>query len=515
MNFVEYCNKRIKEIEEGINEITFLESTTQPITYSGTKKELLKRYYEDKGRKLKNIIFKPSENELKNYILELESCKLKQKKASLTEELDQLLKGIQSFSEGTFHAPVIPNNYLIKNIIFFSSKSNTKIEDIIKLLISLFKNNPKENINIIIEIENRIANSYDENYRIMKNYTSSIVNFLVEKLLLLVLSEEEQLEYSICINGLLTEINLNLLSDPRNQDEKNELETKKKAIAELKQYICDGKIVYPAPTIEYFETLLNIASVPRIQAMNYIADMEVLIATENEKTNNIVLKNFLSEQEQDVYQNAQNIAKNIEVPETKALFNRFLKDVTSICKYITQVCPPEELQTTYEALANKVFMLKLLIQNIEEHQTIDDTASYLTDNEEFPIILRNIETMDIVLYPEAHSLLQILKESNTEHKKINNINGIDLFCLSGTNLSLLYTKNGKNIVIISFVDSKLEQSYNSFSKEQLLKLQNLLKNHKTEQQKTAEAICEKLITQSLTFETTRITDKDYKGLKKD
>lgn len=521
MNIIEYFQKKVEilsheleEIELQISKIPEIDDIN--IEQYGNKRELSKKVKKEKGFKIKRIFARQSTREIRKYIhqKEVENLVLKQKK--IKRAIDQLVSFINSFNVGnkSFAISIFPNDIIIKALLEYSKISEIGYDNILDILIKLFKSVGQDKKSLLSKIEHDIGDQFDDDLNIIEGVSSNTLAFTFDKLMRVAVGADYDSEFKVSISALEVELKLReQLED--SQEKRDSLIETQNAIKELKEYILGERIIKVAPSTEYFEGLLTKAGINKIAKQQYVSKMNELIKEREEKENSELIKKFLSEDEQSILEKAKREIDKTTTTDLQSLLERLIKDIISICKYMDMMFKSEEMVESYELLVQKIETLKVALREIKKGTNEEHVFCYTTNGNNVPTALVSVETIDDMLYGEILESLSKLAQKSTENKLICQAEGLQFKAQEGRNISIIYVEYNKSIIIISCLANHLLRTENlSITPSTLDSVRNAISSMALPEFHKVQAIYEDLIIQTLDLKT--ITDDNsYYTLKKD
>lgn len=501
-NFKIYLESRIKKLETELKNLEVKIEYWQNeheinLENYGTLKELKKEYRKQSSKKIYQKLF-ITKKELETYISEKELNELTEKSQKLNKILHELRSAFIAISGNRFIDKMENTNNVIKEYLNYLIIFSEPVEESLRNLIAIFKATISKE-SVIDKIKGNIATFFDENNNIISNTNYGTLNLLFEKLFLTLLTEKEQEEHNINIISLLHEIkiqcDINLSAIKR-----EELQVQKEAIIKLQEYIAKNQIKKATSDIEYFKELLNKSGLKKESIENLLYKMQEKIEQEKEIASQIqqekIIQKFLTENE------ILDVRKSIELEREfaepiKTLINKLRNDVVSLCKYLELIESDHEFQNSLEILTKRMNVLRDVIKILEENKYSINTFFYFTSYDQVPLILRTIESTDIVDYPEIYSLLEYLATNPETGTKITDSTEPELFELASHSYKLVFSRKNSKIVIINVYKSTLNSEKKSIKKSSLNRLKEIFANVQKEELQQLHSKYEELILSSL------------------
>lgn len=513
ISFNEFLAKKILELTNLVQKIeikitTFPEPDNINLNEYGNLKELKTKYSKSQGKRIIKLILGPTKNDLKKFIYDQEISKLQKQKERIKEKINELQSALASYKDGTFKQPIYPNSYVVKTILAYSEEENIDSKEILKLLVSLFQKIDRTHEKALDKIESNIATFFDCHQNILKETDIQSLLFLFEKLIFTIIGPEKIDRYNISVMGLQNELRISHQLANEKVVTKEELLMEQEALNSLRQYIEGPQIIKIAFDLDNFASLLENSNLPTGVKASYYEKMQIAIKKEQEEKNkaqNIkLLEEFLKESDIEVFKEATALSETIEDIKFRELLERTTKDIISICRFLKLKPVQEEYQNSSDILMQKIVQLKIEINNIKNPNYGKSNLSYLTDTENYPIILRNIEVLDVTLYEEAYNLLNTLATNKNAGVMKSNQDGVTIYEIEGNLISLLYTKSINGAIVIG-----LKSAFNDLINNQVIAaLKKRLAVKKTKESRMLDITHEELITEFLNlrnYEETVIT----------
>lgn len=517
MNFKNYCIKSIKELDKKIleteNKIAeFPPAEEIKIEEYGSKREISSKIIRQKGSKIRHVIFKPSNIEIKKYIRNIEINSLKTYLSHLKDAKEQLQKAIECINEekNIFESSIYPNNYIIKSILDYILKNPDDFQESFNLIISLFKSLDEKSISLTGKIEMDIGKQFDDDYTPKIESSLSSIIFTLDKLFKGIIKDNQKAAYESLIEKIKTHIKSSKKTNISSQNEKESLQNKKQAIKELQKYIENGKIVSPTPSIEYFKNLLIIAEINSEVANDLINQMSLLLIEFEMKENLELLKRNLTDNEVDIWQKAKSLEQNINNQALKSLLNRLTGDIVSACKYFELMPLPEERNITFEIISQRIDSISSVINNTISDNKDDNVFYYATNQDSVPYALLNIESIDNIQYDEIYKTLQALAAKEEGNTSSYQIEETKLRKLEGNKVDIYFSDICEKPIIVAIHTQTLQNAAPYIPKSVRHSIGNIAASERTDNFRKTQETYERLILQSLDLRTINDDIKKYK-----
>lgn len=517
MTYISFINQKIDKIKNELKKLqqqikSFPSKDQIEYTDYGSKKAIKREYSQLKNKKKHFFISKKSKQELNNYIYERELSKLTNRTDELNEELYQLTEVTKSFIGEEFQAEIFPNDYVVESILEYSELVNLNSSSLIKMLISLFKRLTNTEKTFLKTIEHNISEYFTDSYDLLKNINVSSLLFMLDKIFKTSCKSKTNKAYETSINSLKQEIKRRH-NKQKTESSKKQLEHQKSAISELNKYIKDGQIIAPAPSVTFFEFLLEEANIDCSLRKKYSTLMEELINKLNPKESLYLIEKYLSKAEQEEWRKANEFANNLPNPELSNFIKRILQDIISICKYIEAIDIESEKPLSYEAISLKLDLIQTIMYKLKNTKKNEHTFCYVTDTNNVPILLRNIENLDILRYNDILHTLERLANGESGEP----IPSVDyqIIAIDGDNIRLYYSQKDKTIAIIGVIGDKLTNDNSLYLGSNVIQsLKRIFNNNQDANFNRTQHTYEEIILHSLDLFATNQTDSNHRLLKK-
>jgi len=470
-----------------------------------SKKVALRLYRENNPKS--SFFNRVKESELRAFIYNCELNKLNDKLMSLSNKSTQITKALESFHDGRFNSSLYPNDFIIESILLYSTKEPIGSYQLMIMLISLLKVLSEKETAFLCTIERSIAENFDNEFRLRVGASIPSIFFMMSKLLKLACGNRAD-EYNETMESLKE--GLCIGSKPQQEMEAS-LGNELVAINELKKYVFEGKIISPTASLDYFKKLLEEAKVCKEEQEQLISLMKIEIANSKSKQNNLLVEQSLANYEVEIFNKLKASLETLENPLLSSFLSRILDDIISICNYIVNLNIPDDLEQSYEVISIKLKQGERLVE-LSKNSRRANTFYYLTDSFNYPLMLRNIELIDILLYGDIFSTLKKLS-NGTKGSVITSYGDYLIYAIDGRNIRLFYTEINNAIVIIEVTGDRF--SYNLISNSSLLiNLDYLKDNINNPQFQACQSIIEDVILQTLDLNSFGEPSADYKLKKK-
>lgn len=491
------------------NVIAQIENLPDPqdidITKYGTKEELKIMYNEDLKPNLLKRLLGPSKLDLQIHIKNKEHLRLYSEKRILERIINQIKQAIEATDELGIHGNIWPNDEIIKLMLEYASTNNINPQELLLFLIQLFKH-ARENDKVEDKIKKNISSFFDNQDKILETAKLSTLTLLFDKLFNSLLNKEELNRYELVINQIMVQLKIEK-DKVTKKDTKPELELKRRALRELQEYLKGNKVVKTID-IKNFKLLLDTAEIPRKFQEKLISEMETKIneeqkTAEKKQIQEAILR-YLSEDQLEVLKQGEQLA-NISTGDIRDLLNRAVKDVISMCKYLSYIDEVSDMHESLEILEDRIKVLKSIIANVKEENLEPSRLFYITDSEGVPVLLRNIEIYELTDYSTIFNLLY-KTSSKVKGKKFLTKENIDFYYLKSYQIRIIYAEV-KGLRIIIGIDS--HNSINTIKKnitnEIIRKIQEIEHRNTNKTFKEIHATYENVILETLNVKSPAYT----------
>lgn len=467
------------------------------ITSFGTKEELKKMYIKDLRPNFLKRIIGPTKLDLQIHLKNKEHQRLYNEKRILERIIDQIKQTLEVINEQGIHGYIWPNDEIIKLMLEYASTNNVNPEELLIYLVQLFKNT-KENDKVEDKIKKNIARFFNENYKILPDTKLSTLTLLFDKLFMTILNKEEANRYDLVINQIMVQLKVEK-DKVTKKDIKPELELKRRALRELQEYLKGDKIDKTID-LKNFQLLLDTAEIPKRHQEKLLKEMELKIQEENKelerKQVQDAILHYLSESQIEVLKQGEQLAST-STGDIRDLLNRAIKDVISMCKYLSYIDQIEDLHESLEILDERIKVLKSIIYNVKEENTEPNSLFYVTDKEGVPILLRNLEIYELTDYPAIFNLLY-KTATNIKGKKFLTKENIDFYYFKSHQVRLIYAEI-KGIRIVVGIDGHNPTSMikKFITNDIITKIQEIEHHSISKEYKEIHATYENVILESL------------------
>lgn len=420
------------------------------ITKYGTKEELKQMYNEDlKPNKLKRLLG-PSKLDIQIHLKNKEHLRLYREKSNYERIINQIKQALEVIDELGIHGNIWPNEEIIKLMLEYASTNNINPQELLSFLVQLFKHS-RENDKVEDKIKKNISIFFDEQDKILEDTKLSTLTLLFDKLFYTILNKEESDRYELVINQIMVQLKIEI-DKVTKKDTKPELELKRRALRELQEYLKGNKVIKTID-IKNFKLLLDTAEIPRKFQEKLINEMKAKIneeekIAEKQQIQEAILR-YLSEDQLEVLKQGEQLA-NIITGDIRDLLNRAIKDVISMCKYLSYIDQISDMHESLEILEDRIKVLKSIIANVEEENLEPSSLFYITDSEGVPVLLRNIEIYELTDYPTIFNLLYKTARK-VKGKKFITKENIDFFYIKSNQIRLIYAEI-KGLLIVVGID---------------------------------------------------------------
>lgn len=478
---VEQINILEQKLEELKKAIDALPSETNfTLEEYGDIKELKKEYLLKSKTSFVKRLLPVSKKNLISYARNNELSKLLSEKALLEQVIYELKEATNSIKDGKIQKELLRSTELIKELFTYSELANLSSTEFSRMLVIILKHTQRDE-HVTSRIMQNISSFYDEEGTLLNKDNFGTLKLLFSKLFMIILTPEEQEKKLIRINEILSDLRIEHTL-PEDQVLRETLLKERASLQALHEFIKDGRVVKSSSTIEEFTALLTTANVERSIADNLVSQMQQRIIKEHKIAEELrkqkIIQKYLTEEEI-VY-----IKKAIELEDKtsgnlQSLISRTKNDVISLCKYLDFVIDTDGYQAGIEILSRRIEILKELITNLEKNEEEKNVFYYLADEDQIPYILRMIEALDIIAYPEIYSLLYALANHTKKGKIKKVVGGINIYEIEDKNYKIEYTLTSSGIIIINAHSKTLITEIPTINNAALNRLKKLMTSPKT------------------------------------
>lgn len=507
--FKDFLKKRITELEKEIDKIeTKIKRMPKPeniklSTYGSIKK--LKTMYPESKKNIIKKIFGPTKKDIQKEIHFQELTKLNEKLKVTQEKKLELENTIISIENDTITKQLEKNIETLKAIVAFANEENLKSQDIIKLIVFVLKNSNTDINHIENKITQNIATFFKEDLTINKESKIETLQLLFDKLFFMIFDKKEFTELSLVITSIKNELELIKKTSSKS---KEELITQKESIYELQKYLKGHEIIKIHPNILEFEQLLINSGIEESEISKLKEIMEEKIKKENEIKSQAeiekLMNSLLSETEIKYINMTKTILNDQEENEVTIILQRIYDDIISLFKYLSLIGLTSEYDETTEIITQKISELKVIINNTKYSSERENSFYYITDKNNIPIVLHNIQMTDLVEHHDINRLFYQLASKNSEGNFMFQKGKIDFYEISNLSSSIIYVKN-KNDIIVICLERKI--NYEAIEKRVndtlINEIKNIINHKKTKEYKQLHKMYENLIIQALDLNNTK------------
>lgn len=438
-------NNEILLINRKLKNLPSEENITLPTGEELT--ELRHSYLRHHRRSIKSRLLGISKKDLQKHFLEMQKSELTK---SLKEKLQEINELKSSYKENQDKTTILPSTAIIKAYLNYAKEYKIPASTILDFLISIFHNDlpPK---NVLSTIEKDIISYFNIDNTFDTKETNTII-FLFKKLFDMVLKDKIT-DYEDLIASINEEIKERGSKRILSSDEKYTLLVQRKAVDTLKTYIKGNKVIKSSDNINDFIRLLEDAKVEEKQAKIYAMQMIELIQSNEEEMNNALVSKNVSQEEYNIFMQAKSLLATLPIEEQQKLLSRLIKDIISICKYINMGIVADELNDAREVLFTKIDLLRSQLKILTNPPTETSTFRYVTNNEGIPLIIRNIEGIDIMSYKDIYYALKSLSPNAATLPSFTT-NGFDFYVQKASDVNIVYTIINGRIVLVSATAEK-------------------------------------------------------------
>ena len=413
----------------------------------------------------------------------------------------QITCGLQNILNGNKDY-FYPNEYFIYHLMKYGSKYNVNCLDINNYMVNFFKNNKVLNSNdIIIELEYRYGNLYDNNGVVISDCSSHSLKFFFKKIGENIFIDKD-IDTMLYYNLFVRQIILNCLLS-KNSDEKDDYKRKfnkfYNSYLSFKDLVKDGKVVNACDDIDSFKKICSDLDIDPFTSTKLVNDMQKFKKSYDKsvKRDNMIncISKYVEGIEFDYIMKAFEIIDENRHKENYEVFmiRSNIFDIYSICKYLDLTGDCEDRLESYDYLSLKLSLLSVTVLNYINDYYGYGNLLYLYDDKYIPLIINDIDLMDIMDYRDVNESLMYLYEG-FDGELIEN-NSIPLYLFSNLNCYIYYTviKGHKILLNISMNDC------NKFSltDDIILRIKNMVKEFSFDELYKISYVHEKLISREL------------------
>lgn len=455
LQFKEYLNTRVialkkdlVSIETEISSLSLVKNFN--LTEYGTRESFIQKYYERKPKRLINLRLKPSEAKLQQFAYNYVYEELDKKRVTLQRIIDELVYAIHRINDdGLVTEEIFPLNNVLSELLNYCQINKIDAKDFLSQLSELSRPVKKDPENAEREIISDLATYFDSNNELNSDISTANLLFILDKVFTTIIAKDKQenKEYFKQVNSYLRTLKV-----PKTQ--KKQLTSQKRAIMELQKYLKGDEIISLPNNIDEFTKLLSLAGLNEEQITKYTLLMTDALNKHKEAKEQAELKRIMSfyiaKEDLDTLAEADKLIATTDDIDTATLLVSIKNDIYSICKYIDFIKGTNEAHTSIEYLFQKLNSLKIIIDRAKNPSSIErNNFYYLTDHSHLPVLMADIELLDIVLYEDIYNQLTALGNNTVSGTKIGEKDGIGIYRLHGKSITIIYTKYNNEIIIVS------------------------------------------------------------------
>lgn len=455
LQFKEYLNTRVIALQKNLvsieTEISSLSLVKNfNLTEYGTREKFIQEYYNSKPKRLINIRLKPSEAKLQQFAYKYVYEALEKKKISIQRQIDELVYAIHRINDkGLVTEEIFPINSVLSELLNYCQLNEIKVKDFLSQLSELSRPIERDPENAERVIISDLASYFDSNNELKTDFSVANILFILNKIFTTIIAQEteENIDYFEKVNSYLRSLK-------GTKPEKEELTSQKRAIIELQRYLKGDEIISLPKNIDEFTKLLSLAGLNEEQVTTYTLLMKDAINSHQKTKEEIELERTMSFYLSDIdfasLAEADKLISTTDDIDTATLLSTIKNDIYSICKYIDFVKGTNDEQTSLEFLSQKLNSLRVIIDRAKNPTSVErNTFYYLTDSSHLPLLMANIELIDITLYEDIYSVLNDLGNNIASGTKIGEKEDIGIYRIYGKSTTIIYTKYNNEIIIVS------------------------------------------------------------------
>lgn len=445
----------------------------------------LKRKIKIRKKGIKKIIPISEAKAIKEY-KEKELEKISIKLTKINFNLDQISNAISAIHDNRFIKPIYPNNEVIPLIIEYAVKNNIDSKELLKVLLTIFKNIPKIEgpKDSYYNIEKEISTIFTEDAKVKTEYSFTTVKFNIFKLLELTNVDQNKNNIVVYINLLLNQLELEYYDEHiiESKKLKEVLTKRKKAIEQLKEFY-DGTKIIKGCKNSTFEKILSDLN---INSKAYDTLLHQMKEYNNKKDKNKeekqlinTTKKYFKDDELNTILQAYKIINNDNNPEQTKIIDRTLHDVISLCRYLELEMAVDNYHETMEILYTKIRALKVLVaEYASPNNSYQTNFLFLSNENNVPHIISDITLLDDMLYGNVYKLFSQIKF--LEEKQYDTIEDIPIYVADDGILSLFYTIINDKKVILKVTTMETQDRIYSFIKSHIKEINDIKEKISTE-----------------------------------
>lgn len=456
--FKKYCIQKQKKLESELasvrDSLNLLPDPDNIKLPEGEDLLQLERKYRATNRlSLRQRFLGISTPDLQQFLRKDKERNLQKKSKQLSRQISEL-RAITDAEDNIISTIPSNNSYIIITLLDYCLEKEFTTSKALDYLLELFKCSTTEEKVTISLYERDVLSHFQPNGHIEHDRVNGAL-FVIDKLFAQIIPENHS-KYRELISALKQEITERDSLVLANRPAKKELLTQKDAIAKLQEYIEKDNVVAVTNNIEYFAKLLKTAQIPDSESQKYILQMQTLIAKERRERDIKIVEQELTPEELKTLLSAQKLALSISQEQSDILI-RLTKDIISLCRYLNMGIPPEERTYTLEMLGTKTHLLTEATKMIKKPVAEQSSYRYIIGDDGIPTIIRNIETIDPLYYPNLYNKLVTIPAEEQIAPTFTQA-GIDFYIEQSQEVSIVYTiVNGKRVLIYATVQKDVDK----------------------------------------------------------
>ena len=461
----------------------------------GPKENIKRSYINSVQPSIFKRLVGPTELELQTFIRNKELKKLTKRKKSYESKIIQMTDYLNASNENGLTQEITTKREVLKQMMYYAKKHYTDPKILLKNIINLFQHS-KDSNNIEDKFKSNIASFFDYEGKLLPNSEIKTIKMMLEKFFMMILDKKEVEDYQIIIEQLVVEIKI---EQPKKK-EKTALEQKKEALHKVQEYIKEAESNQYLDK-KQLQILLEKAGIPERQQHTMLNNLDEKIKEARAKSEanklNTIINKHLTEDEKELIRKATSLEKQTE-GKIHDLLKRAKKDVISICRYFTIMDVDTELNDTIEVLTDRLRVLRNIVSNIESRRLEENKLFYITNKDGLPLVIRSIETFEIIHHPTLYNLIHRTSEGE-KGKKIFTIEGINFYRILEKDIKIIFAEVKDIRIIIEIVSYKPNNTIKSHINHTIIEqINDIVKNIDNPDIKNLHATYESVVLETLT-----------------
>ena len=392
---------------------------------------------------------RPSDIEIQRKVYYEELEKIRVARKEVAEQLEELRNALSSLKEDLFIREVLPNSTVILAVLEYGSMADVLGSTVLKILVSLFKQIQDKNKDFLGLIERSIAYQFGEDLEVLDSTSLDTLSFMLDKIFKLLRSRNVEVGKKKIKDEVVLQYRMKTT-----KKERMNLERQKDCVAELQEYVVDDVVVKLPTDLRSFHTLLIKAGLNEEEQSRYMSLIDKQILDKEYGIDEEKLEKFLTVDEILIWKKAYLFYNGLLEGSIKDLLKRMILDVVSIVRYLDMGIDEDIMHDSYQTIDEKIVLIQELLEQALLDREPANLFGYLCDHENVPVMMRNLEGIDILKYDDVLRTLIRLAQGEVgtiflEHEKISY--GV----LEGEKIILRYAKCGEDIVVLGVCDKTL------------------------------------------------------------